>query len=155
MHIVGMQFDFSAQASNKFNTVSNQTCPQPETTHRSAIQTGVRNLKEELSIFESELDFYIKLIKTHLDQSTAPRTAELTSLVAILDARQQDCLFLKNTLLTFDKELVKMIECDDLQCDDHFARGHRNLKSDIDKFVAEYKTHKIAIFRYLRNHRIA
>ncbi len=106
--------------------------------------------QQEIELINIELIFYRNLIGTHQKEQGTWSAADYDNLQESIRDIQDHNRGYQRQFLNFSNDLRKMDECQDLQCEAHFARNYLAFKAEIEGHFARYKQFKRNLFTFLK-----
>lgn len=113
------------------------------------LNNDLQKWQEELEMIRLEIKFFNTLL--------------ISDLVQVLDSNPEDAVFLNKNLLhfenenerfiqsqlSFNNEMQKLNECEDLHCDTYFLNEHAQFRIQIDTHFAEFRKLKTLVITYV------
>ncbi len=106
--------------------------------------------QQEIELVNIELIFYRNLIGTHQKEQDTWSAQDYENLLGSIRNIQDYNQSYQHQFLNFSNGLRKMDECQDLQCEAHFARNYLDFKAEIEAHFAQYKQFKRNLFTFLK-----
>ncbi len=118
--------------------------------HIAHLQGDIARWHEEIELVNIELIFYKNLVSAHQKEQNSWNAADYQNLLGSIADIQEYNKNYQRQFLKFSNELHKMDECQDLQCEAHFARNYYAFKDEIEGHFTRYKQFKRNLFTFLK-----
>lgn len=120
-----------------------------EEVQKSQMELEVQNLREKLEFITKELAFYKLLLNSDLIAKSASNFEDARFLLSRRENLEKNHQQFLQLSLQLQDNLTGFLECDDVQCENHYLKEYLDFKVQIEQYLRTYREFKEAGFRYL------
>lgn len=120
-----------------------------EEVQKSQLELEVYNLREKMEFITGELAFLKLLLNSPLIAKSASNFEDAKFLLAWWENLQKEHQQSLQVVFQLHNNLSGFMECDDVQCENHYLKEYLDFKVQIEKQFKIYREFKNASFRYL------
>lgn len=107
--------------------------------HVLFIDADVRLWKEETQIIAKELLLFTSLLAVRLHELSKTRNANFSGLFDALAQMERENPVFQEQIAQYLIKRQALNECDDLQCETFFVKGHMAFKQAVETHLARYR----------------
>lgn len=108
------------------------------------ISRDVDRWKDEVASIKEEIILFINLLTSKNNKLYS------NILEKVEDFKAENSKF-SEELISYDRKLEVLKECEDLQCETFFLNSHNNFQEKIESYFSEYRNFKKNVFALINN----